>query len=622
MLGGYTGKILNVDLSTGKSIDEMPDEELYRDFLGGCGIGARILFTRQKAGIDPLGQNSILGFVTGALTGTPALTGCRYTVVAKSPLTGTWGDANCGGDFGPHLKFAGYDAVFFTGISERPVYLFVHDGRPQLRDATHLWGKDTSETEDSLKRELGEAVRVASIGPAAEKLSLISGIINNKGRAAARSGLGAVMGSKKLKAVAVIGTRPVSLAAESKANRLRREYLSRLKGPVADWLSEFGTSAFTLSSLKSGDAPVKNWGGIAARDFPDPEAIDGANVKDLQQRKYGCWRCPVVCGGQMKAGKKYRYAAGVHKPEYETLCAFGSMCLNNNLESIVMANDICNRYGLDTISAGAVIAFAMECYANGILTLQDTDGVELTWGNHRAIVTMTEKLAKREGFGDILADGVKVAAEKIGGDAEKFAVHVGGQELAMHDPRHAPSYATVYKLDPTPGRHTQGGAHWMELGLPFEGLDTPSVANKYVYSGKGQAHRILSIFDHVLDASGTCLFMGWCVGATHILEFVNAVTGHPYTMKDLLEIGDRICNLRQAFNIREGVNPLRFKMPDRVLGRPALTGGPLAGVTIDEEAQLKDYLAAMDWDLATAKPSRAKLQQLGLNDVVAQLWPV
>jgi len=609
------GKILFVDLSKGELKDEALDEKLCRDFIGGYGIGARIIYSRQKAGVDPLGPDNILGFMTGPLTGSPALSGTRYTVVGKSPLTGTWGDANSGGYFGPHLKFAGYDGIFFTGISAKPVYLFIKDGQAELRDATHLWGKDSFETEDIIRAELGKKVEVVCIGQSGENLSLIAAVMNNKGRAAGRSGIGAIMGSKKLKAIAVTGNIKIPLADEKRAKEIRGECLGKLQQPLAVIFRNFGTPAFTAQFAHNGDSPVKNWGGVGIVDFPHAELIDLIPVMEHQSKKFACYRCLFGCGGLMKAGEEYSYAEGAHKPEYETLCMFGTNCLNTNLESIIKANDICNRYGLDTISAGATIAFAIECYENGIITKADTDGIEMTWGNHKSIVAMTEKLAKREGFGAVLADGVKVAAEKIGKGSEKYAIHIHGQELPAHDPKLGYFYQTTYRLDATPARHTQGSEGGAPPGL-LPDFDKES------FSGRGEAHKIGSNFNHIVNSAGMCMFMAMTLPAADVVtEFMSAVTGWDMTMGELLKTGERISNLRQAFNIREGLNPLQFKVPDRVLGRPPQKEGPVAGVTVDEDTMVKEYLAVMDWDAKTAKPSKKKLQELGLEDVVKDLWP-
>ncbi len=612
------GKLLFVNLSNGEIKEEIPDEQLYRDFIGGYGIGARILYSRQKVGADPLEADNILGFVTGLLTGTPAITGARYTVVAKSPLTGTWGDANSGGDFGPYLKFSGYDAIFFTGISQKPVYLLIDHGKTELKDASHLWGRDTFETEDMLISELGKDVHVARIGPSGENLSLISSIMNNKGRAAGRSGLGAVMGSKKLKAVAVKGSIEVPLADRERVNEVRRKHLYELshpsrkrRHPLEDF-RQYGTSGHAHEAVEDGDAPVKNWGGVGVKDFPDAMAISRDNVIKYKAGGYACWRCPMGCGGHMKEGAgKYAYAAGAHKPEYETLAAFGAMCLNDNVESIIKANDICNRYGLDTISAGCVIAFAIECFENGLISNKDTDGIELTWGNHEAIVAMTEKLAKREGFGEILADGVRLAAGKMGKGAEQYAIHIQGQEMGMHDPKLHNEWILAYKLDATPGRHTQGWSDSIRRGMeepPEEKV--------------GERHKMGSNLIHVVNSAGLCFFGFMRQNAPFVPDMLSAVTGWPMSMDDVLLAGERIANIRQAFNAREGaISPIEREVSGRVLGRPPQKEGPLAGVTVDVEPMEKQYFTAADWDPATGKPSREKLLGLGLDDVAQELWP-
>lgn len=614
MPGGYMGKILFVDLSTGNIREEVPDEKLCHNFLGGYGWGARILMSRQKQGVAPLGPDNTLGFITGPLTGTPSLFGSRYTVVAKSPLTGTWGDANSGGDFGPHLKFAGCDAVFLTGTSKKPVYLFINEGKAELRDASALWGKDTCDTEDMLKTELGTEVRVACIGPSGEKLSLISCIVNNKGRAAGRSGLGAVMGSKKLKAMVVKGQLEVPVANKNKLDETRKKYLATLSGGLYDTLKEFGTSGMTAGSIQSGDAPTKNWAG-SIQDFPNAAAISDKSVIALQQRKYGCWRCPIACGGHMKAGHgQFKYVAGVHKPEYETIVAFGSLCLDDNMESLVKLNDVCNRYGLDTISAGATIAFAIECYEKGLISKKDTDGIELKWGDASAIVDMTEKMGRREGFGDILADGVKKASEKIGKGAEEFAIHVQGQEVPMHDPKRFMNYGGTYWGDATPARHTQGSE-----GYRAPGLQPPAFARKS-FAGRGEAHNFAANLVHTVMAAGWCTFGYQCTDYMAVPDLLSAVTGWNIDIKEMLLIGEKIANIRQAFNIREGLNPLKFNLPGRLVGKPPLATGPLAGRICDIETLTKDYYAAMGWDTTTGKPSKQKLIELGLDDVAAVLY--
>ena len=380
MAHGFMGKILWVDLTNKKIREEPLDEKMGRDFLGGYGLGARILFSRQKAGVDPMGPDAILGMVTGVLTGTDAMGGSRYVMVGKSPLTGGWGDANSGGNVGPYLKFAGYDAVFFTGISDKPVYLLIDNGKAELKDAGKLWGKDTFDTQDILRAEHGNELEVACIGPAGEKLALIAAVMNNKGRAAGRSGLGAVMGSKKLKAIAVKGNIKIPIADEAASKEMRTRHVKN-KNPRSEFIGGFGTAALMEMSVMGDDSPCKNWKGVATIDMPEWKNIIAAPVKEQQQRKYGCWHCPIGCGGIMKAQTEgdFIYDEHAHKPEYETLAMYGTNILNKDLISIIKANDVCNRLGLDTISAGACVAFVMECFEKGILTKKDI-GIRCTLG--------------------------------------------------------------------------------------------------------------------------------------------------------------------------------------------------------------------------------------------------
>ncbi len=599
MAGGYIGKLLFVDLSTGKIKEETPEEDICRDFIGGYGLGARILYSRQKAGVDALGPENTLGILTGPLTGTPTPLGCRYVVIGKSPLTGGWGDANCGGYFGPHMKFAGYDGVFLTGIAPKPVYLLIDNGKAQLREASHLWGKDIYETENTLQSEHGKTARVISIGTAGEKQSLVACIITEKGSAAGRSGLGAVMGSKKLKAVVVKGEGKVPLADAAAVDKVRKDYLTILnKTPARIGLHEFGTPGHTDNSAHSGDTPVKNWGGVGVIDLPDVSGLKGEMFNANLASRHGCWQCPVVCRGTLNEGQgEYKYPAGTIRPEYETAASFGAMCLNTNTEAIAMVNHICNSYGVDTISTGTIISFAMELYENGIITKKDTDGIELKWGDHHAMVAMTEKLAKREGFGAVLADGVKKAAERIGKGAGEFAVHAGGQEVGMHDPRFDfPGFAGMptaarYQMDATPGRHTAG----------------------FGPSNFGWL---------VINATGLCLHIDTMVdGTQYAADFLAPVTGWQRSLEEVLKCGERIGAIRHIFTLREGDNPLERKVHGRIIGEPPQTEGPLAGVTADLKEQVYWNLGALDWDRVSTKPSPKKLIELGLNDVAEELWP-
>ncbi len=615
MARGYMGKMLWVDLTHRVLTDEVLDEQTARDFLGGYGLGAKLLFERQKPGADPLGPDAILGFTTGMITGTDHLGGSRYTVVGKSPLTGGWGDANSGGNFGPYLKFAGYDDVWFTGISDAPVYLYIENGDARLLDAADLWGKDSFETEDILQARHGKGTEITCIGQSGEKVCRIAAVMNNKGRAAGRSGLGAIMGAKKLKAIAVKGDLKVpTYADETAMKKLRRDQTANLGGHVVG-LRDSGTPGIFNMCCKMDDAPTKNWAGVAEIDMPTYERLGADYVVPLQERRYGCWKCPVACGGHMKAStdkSEYQWEGTAHKPEYETLAMFGSNLLNDNLDSVIKLNDLCNRYGVDTISAGACIAFTLECYDRGLITREDTDGLEMTWGNHPAIVEMTEKMCLRQGFGNVIADGVKLAAERIGKGAEKYAMHIGGQEFAAHDSRGGMAFSISYGADPTPGRHTQGGEGHPKGVMPEY--------DRQSYKDRGKPHAIGNNFNHVINSIGSCVFIvGGFPEIGSWVEGLRTLSGWDITLEELITTGERINQMREAFNIREGVT-LPFTYPDRMMGKPPKKVGPRAGITLNEHDLFDDYFKAMAWD-KHGKPSRERLESLGLGAAAGVLYP-
>ncbi|MGD9079578.1 MAG: aldehyde ferredoxin oxidoreductase family protein [Desulfobacterales bacterium] len=623
MAGGYAGKMGFVDLATDEIKIETLDEGLARDFIGGQGIGARILFERQKKGVDPLGPESYLGFTTGPLTGTKVPTGGRYMAVCKSPLTGGWGDANSGGYFGAELKAAGWDAIFVTGTASSPKYITIFDDRIEIKDASHLWGQDTIATEEAIHKDAGDKkIRIASIGPASEKLSLISGIVNDAGRVAARSGVGAVMGSKKLKAVAVRGTGKAGIADKNELDRLRKDFIKEMKemGGFAQLLMQHGTCGLTSGLVACGATPVKNWRYTGTQSFANLEKIgDPDTVIQYQKRKYGCANCPIACGGifNVTTGK---YPVGeTHKPEYETIGAFGTMCMCDDLEAIIKLNDMCNRSGLDTISAGTALAFAMECFENGIISESDTDGLAMTWGNAEAMIAMIDKMIAREGFGDILADGVKIAAQKIGSGAEEFAMHVGGQEPGLHNALFLPSRGTGFVCDPTPGRHTAATMAAIDGGAkqfaPYPELKIDKF-EKYTYTGKGPASATASQYLQVGASSGVCIMPMMFFGNYPLIEFFNAVTGWDLDANEVLNTGARIQTLRHCFNLREGIAPSDVKLPKRMTGQPPQEEGPVAGVTLDVDNLAREYRQAMGWDPESGQPEGSSLEKLGLTELV------
>ncbi len=655
---GYFGKVLVVDLSSGDLEEKRLPDEVYKDFLGGYGLGAKVIYDWTKKGYNPLSPDAVLGIVPGLITGTVAPFSGRYMTCGKSPLTGGWGDANSGGFFGPAVKHAGFDGIFLKGVAESPKYLLVSNDELSLKDASALWGLDTIEVDTKLQELHGRNTKVASIGEAGERVSLISGVVNDKGRIAARSGLGAVMGAKKLKAIAISknGSVPIKdkealLEITKKYNNLLNEKpgfvpkmiagLAPKMGKLLRWTNlslsgqgdgdggrrilletyrKFGTSSLNSLGPEIGDSPVKNWGGIGYIDFPmvDAEKISGYSFLEYKVRKYGCAMCPVQCGAILSVpdlGLKE-----THRPEYETSCMFGSLSLNSDVSSILLLNEMCNRAGIDSISTGSVVAFAIECFENGLLTTADTGGLELHWGDSKAILKLTEMIIKREGIGDVLADGVERAAARIGKGSERYAMHAGGEALPAHDPKLAPSLALTYVSDPTPGRHTAASIDFMELGAVKDfipGLNIPKNHKKDPVQG-AEAQRTVVCLSQDVSALGFCTF-STMFGAFPLLEIVEATTGWKWTPEDAMKIGLRIQTQRLAFSLREGVNPLKKSLPGRAWGEIPHEKGPHKGKTLDYKQKVRFYYERMGWDPETGIPSKASLDAVGLGSLYVDL---
>lgn len=618
MTDGYAGKIACVDLSAGKTDDIALEESLLRDFIGGYGLGAKLLYDFQKPGIDPLSPESVLGFMTGPLTGTPAVTGSRFAVVGKSPLTRTWSDSNCGGYFGPALKMAGYDGILINGVAHAPVYLLIEEGRVKIHDASHIWGKNTNEVEQILKGQLGKDIQVASIGKAGEKQVLIANIINDGGRAAGRSGFGAIMGSKKLKAIVAKGKREVPLADPERMRELRKEAISDMKkGKGLFEAFRNGSAAYTPMGISTGDAPTRNWFGSGQEDFPQGTNWSDEDVYKYQVKKYACWQCPIVCGGLVRMETDAYGLLEGHQPEYETMAAFSSNCLNDNLESIIKVDNICNTYGIDTISAGSLVAFLINCFEEGRITKEDTDGLEMRWGNHGAIVTMTEKIANREGIGDILAQGFEKIVEHLGKQTGQYAIHVRGEALPMHDPRYEPAMALIYKVNASPAKHLPASQF---LKPPGFDLDIPDFGTEtHRQKERAEGVKILECLNNSMSSCGLCVRGYLSFDVRFLTAFLGAATGRECTLDELITVGERIANVRQAFNVREGVNLVREYFPPLALGKPPLETGPLKDLTIDLEGMMDEYFKQMDWDKQSGKPSREKLNELGFQKLADDL---
>ncbi len=617
---GYAGKFLWVNLTNGTIREEIPEDDLLRDFIGGYGVGAKILYDNMQAGVDPLGPDNIFGVLTGPLTGTSAPTATRWTVVAKSPLTGGWGDANGSGYFGGAMKKTGVDAIFFAGISNRPVYLYLENELAELRDASELWGKDTYEIEDWIKSDLGKDVEGICIGPSGEKLSLIAGIIHSKGRAAARSGLGAVMGSKNLKLIAVKGKKDFPIANKEHERIIRNKYMKEINDGVgsSNFYRETGTPGILTWAIYMADAPMKNWS-ESSINFPETELLEYSELMKHRKKRKACDRCGIACWGTSALDYDGNFVEA-HQPEYQTSGAFGPLLVNNDYPSLIAANELCNRFGLDTISAGACVAFAIECYQKGLITKKETGGIELKWGDHSSIIHFLKKIALREDFGDIMALGVKKASEFLGPESEEFAIHIGGQELPMHDPRFEPGLGLIYKMDATPGRHTQASQFTVPPGFKTE---RPAYGDKREdQKGRGNYMKEASVLTHSMNASGMCLFGFASTHITFIPEFLSVVRGEEFTVDDMLIAGERIANVRQAFNVREGINAVTQALPSRAFGVPPLKEGPTKLITVEIDQMTEEYLNDMNWTKDAAIPSFEILEKLGLKSIANDLWGI
>jgi len=613
MSKGFFNKVLWIDLSNETIEDKEISDEIIRQYIGGYGLAAKLIYDNMPAKADPLGPEAILGFFPGLLTSTVAPLSGRFMVAGKSPLTGGWGDANCGGYFGPEIKKCGYDGVLVKGKASSPKLVTVIDGQKQIVDASDVWGLDVVEFEDKIKEKYGR-VQTAAIGQSGEKLSLISCIVNDKARVAGRSGLGAVMGSKNLKALVFKGSEKIDLADRDTLVKITQEYNDAVKNAPPGNIQTFkslGTTVTNTVAAMQNDTPIKNWGGAWQTDFPNDKLnkLSGQEILKYKQKAYGCFSCPVQCGAIMKVPE-----VGIeetHRPEYETCASFGHLCLNDDLMSIFTVNDLCNRGGIDTISTGSVVAFAIECYENGILTKDDTGGLELNWGNSSAIIELTKKIINREGIGDILANGSKIASEKIGKGSEKFAIHSMGQELGMHNPKVIKYLGVSYLFDPTPGRHTTANLDMYGRGLEgkpdgiFQGFTLPE-GYKIPSEDRSLAGKMVTGVFQFTNSVGLCEFI-YFFRKYPLTELVNAATGWGITMEEIIKTGIRIQSLRQAFNIREGIDILKNIMSERAVGMDYLEG-------------YRGVMEQMGWNPENGYPLKETLKKLNLDFVIKDLY--
>lgn len=624
---GFIGKILRVNLANGKIREEKLGEKEARTFLGGRGLGARILFNELQPGIDPLSPKNKLIFATGPVTGAPFPGNSRYAVMAKSPLTGIWGEAHAAGFFGPELKYAGYDAVVIEEKSEAPVYLWIHEGQVELKDASHLWGEITGVTEKAIRKETAEEkTRIACIGIGGENLVRYACIISDLHRAAGRCGMGAVMGSKKLKAVAVRGTRKIEMVDEDGFRKLAKKAAKDAMDEGKDF-HNYGTDGILDDLHDTGRLPTKAFRRCAFEGF---EKITGETMAEtILVSQWYCPACTVGCVRIVEAKSPYKVDPAYGGPEYETCASLGSLCMNDNLVAIAKANELCNKYAIDTISTGVVTAFAMECYEKGLITKKDLGGIDLTWGNHRAIVELVEKIARREGLGDILAEGVKRASKKIGKGSEAFSLHVKGQELPMHEPRGKKGLGLSYAISNRGACHLQfqhDDVFEAEKDLAPEIGLAPTIAPRYrLYAGleKAKLVKIGEDLFAVYDSLVVCKFTTYPWGGislANLLGIINAVTGWGVTPRELITTGERIFNLCRAFNIREEIRRRDDRLPQRL--QEPLPEGLFKGQAMTEKEMnmmLDAYYGYRGWDKDTGIPLRRKLQELGLKYVADSL---
>lgn len=612
MAGGYLGRIARVDLSSG-AVDFLPwDEEFARAFVGGSGLAARYLWDALGPEVDPLGPDAPLLFMTGPLVGTAAPACGRYEVCGRSPLTGLWGESNSGGFFGPELRFAGVDGLWITGQAPEPVYLWMRDGEVSLRPARHLWGLDTYATQDALREELGDRrVRVACIGPAGENRVRFAAILNDHGRAAGRTGLGAVLGAKNLKAIAVRGSGTVPLADPEGFARIARETWNLVKEDVSSQLMQAGgTLAYMDWALMSGDITFRYYTRGA---FAGAERLTGAVLADeLLIRPRACYRCPIGCGRETRA-ERYGVPA-VDGPEYETVGTYAALLASSDLEGAAYASHLCNRLGLDTISAGSTIAFAYYLYQEGLLPPERTGGLALRWGELEPALRLTEQIARREGLGDLLAEGARRVGQALG--VEDLAVHVKGLEAPMHDPRAFAGTALVYTLSPRGACHMAGDVYMVHQGqvVPELGID----ADERQDASEATVRMVAGLMDwrSLTNSLILCHFQN--PPLEHVLEMLRCATGWEWSAEDLAQAGERIFTLKRVLNHQLGMTRADDRLPSLLL-RP-LPDGETGGYVPDVEGMLETYYRLRGWDPATARPLPDTLEKLGLGFAVPALW--
>ncbi len=627
MLHGTPGKILCIDLTTATITVEELDEATYRLYPGGKGLAGYILLRELPAHVDPLSPENILVAAGGLLTGAPISTGSRFTVSARSPLTGAYGESEAGGFWGPELKTAGFEAIVIKGRAPRPVYLWITDGTAEIRDAAHLWGHDPAEVQAAIRAAHSDAsVRVLQIGLGGERMVRYAALTNELRHFNGRTGMGAVFGSKNLKAIAVRGHRRYTeYAADPQALLAMGKKLSQetKTNPISWGLHEQGTLALVAGQNATGILPTRNFRQGAF------EGVSGINwdayAKQIFTGRRSCYACSIQCKREVAADDRYAISPEYGGPEYETVAGFGSNCGIDDIQAVGMANEMCNRYTLDTITTSATIAFAMECFENGLIGPADTDGIDLRFGNAAAMLKMVDKIAHREGFGDLLAQGSRRAAEIIGKGSIDFTIQVKGEEFAMHDPRGKVGVGLGYAVSETGADHlvtihdpalvkedsfTFQAARLISdqvVPLPASELSERKAAQYFIFEKWVSFEKVV----------GLCFFgpapRSYML-APDVLAAVRAASGWDLTVKDCLTIGERAIDLARIFNLREGFTPADDTLPPRIFS--PLENGPLCGRAVSREeftCALEALYRVKGWDLASGAPSPARLAELDLG---------
>ncbi len=601
--------IVTLNLSSGEKGETFVPDEWQRDFLGGASLAARILYPYLTRELDPLSPESPLLFLNGPLSGTAGPTVGRFVICGKSPATRLWAESNCGGFWGPALRFAGYDGVWITGKSDRPVYMWIDDGQVEIRDAAHLWGQDTYQVQETIKGELKETgIHVLAIGPAGENGVLFAGLFCDHGRTAGRTGLGAVAGSKNLKAIAVRGTKKISLVVPETYAALRSEANRALKADtVAQVAHDLGTAGVADYADYLGSMPKKYY---QQGTMEDVDKVSGSTMAEtILTGVSACHACVIACGRVVSLGDEAKRKG----PEYETIVGFGPNLLNNDLASIVRLGELCDRYGMDTISTSNTIGLAYHLYEMGRISENDTGGKVLSWGDPSGAEHLIHLLARREGIGNWMADGSRAFARRYG--VEEEAVQVNGLEVAYHDPRGVSGMALVYATSPRGACHNKSDYFFVDWGQAEASLGLET------YERNAGAEKAGNVARHqdwrtVCDSLVMCLFANIPVDLT--LGLVNAACGLDWKVDDLLRCGERGWNLKRAINNRLGLTRQNDKLPKALL--EPLEDGPSAGYVPDLESMLKAYYAVRGWDPATGRPDRKKLLSLDLEDAAHDLW--